>query len=353
MKNITRITALALAVGGIALVGCEGETEVQTTDTSREVERSTDNLARDMEQGMDEFGRNVEDTGEAIADGTRDLTDRAREAGAEMGENAREAGADMRDDAGEAARAAERETRQTERELGDTAERATNGMEREDDTRTAVNPLRTGSDSDQDVLDAGGIRSTVASATEAALTEDGFDDLVERFVDADRNRIGEFIRERDNFDDLNQKAQAVRDLFQQKYGAEFAIDDESAVYTDQFATIRQGEIGQARQAAASDDPDANREEGRNVAGVMIAESHGLPQLTVNMIHEFPARWKIDVPDNMSGQHLYNNLSRALDELASNQDQWPEDKADAQRYITHRLMLAIHGENTGMDQGGMN
>src|SRR5688500_13365145 len=34
------------------------------------------------------------------------------------------------------------------------------------------------------------IRDTLASATEAALTKGGFDDMVERLVDADRNRIG-------------------------------------------------------------------------------------------------------------------------------------------------------------------
>ena len=339
MLNITRITALALAVGGITLTGCEGEAEVETTDTGERMERSVGELGRDMGQGAEEFGREMDRLGD----------DMARETG-ELADDAQAAGAELRDDAGEAARAAERETRDVGREIGDAADRTGDRMS--DAARDTTPTLQTGGEATAAAPDAEGIRDTVASATEAALSEDGFDDLIERFVDADRNRLGDFVSERDNFDDLNQKSQAVRDLYQQKFNAEFDIEDEGMIYSDQFVTIRQGEIGQARQAAAADDPDANLEEGRNVASVMLSESQGLSQLTVNMIHELPDSWKIDVPDNVTGQQLYTNLSSALDELASNADQWPEDQADAQRYITHRLMLAIHGENTN-GQGGTN
>lgn len=328
MLNITRMTALALAVGGLTLVGCEGEAEIETTDAGERVERTTDNLARDMDRLGDDVARR---------------TDR-------LADDAREAGAELRDNAGEAARAADRETREAARELGDAADRTADRMTNNDGV--AVNPLRTGGEATDAAPDAEGIRDTVASATEAILTDGGFDDMVERFVDADRNRLGDFIKSRDNFDELDRKAQAVREHFQQKFNAEFDITDEGKVYSDQFVTIRQGEIVQARQAAANNDPDANLDEGRNVAGVMIAASHGLPQLTVNMIHEFPDSWKIDLPDRVTGQQLYSNLSKAMDELANNVDQWPQDPTDAQRYITHRLMLAIHGENTN-GQGGMN
>lgn len=340
MNNITRMTALALAVGGFGLAGCEGEAEVETTDAGRQVDRATDDLARDVDRGTDQLGRDMDKAGDDLARQTDRFTDDAREAGAEL-----------RDDAGEAARAAGRETRDVGRELGDATDRTVDRVD--DATRDATAGLQTGVEGTQAAPDAEGIRDTVASATEAALSEDGFDDMVERFVDADRNRLGDFIDNRENFDDLNQKAQAVRDLYQQKFDAEFDIEDEASVYSDRFATIRQGEIGQARQAAGADDPDANRDEGRNVAGVMIAESHGLPQLTVNMIHEMPDSWKIDIPDAVTGQQLYTNLSKALDDLANNKDKWPQEQADAQRYITHNLMMAIHGDRSANGQSGTN
>ena len=319
MLNITRMTALALAIGGMTLVGCEGEAEIETTDAGERMERTTDNVARDMDRLGDDVARQ---------------TDR-------LADDAREAGAELRDTAGEAARAADRETREAARELGDAADRTADRMT--DDTRTAVNPLRTGGEATDAAPDAESIRDTVASATEAAITDDGFDDMVERFVDADRNRIGEYLDDNDDFTALNEKAKAFRDQFQAKYDAEFDIADEGAVYSDQFATIRQSEL-QARQAAATDDPDANREEGRNVATVMIAKSHGLPQLTVNMIHEMPDSWRIDLPDTVTGKQLHDNLSKALDDLTANQDKWPGDKVEAQRYVTHRLLLAIHGQS---------
>ena len=38
--------------------------------------------------------------------------------------------------------------------------------------------------------DAEGIRDVIAQIAEASVTKDGLDDVVERFVDADRNRLG-------------------------------------------------------------------------------------------------------------------------------------------------------------------
>src|SRR5690606_9047313 len=126
-------------------------------------------------------------------------------------------------------------------------------------------------------------------------------------VDADRNRIGEF--EPENFDTLNQKAEALRQMFQERFDGEFAIEDEGNVYGEGFATIMQSEVGEAVPAAATDVQgdataaegrvqaevdadnrtgidapgdtagDANRNDpGRNIASVRIAESHGLPEL---------------------------------------------------------------------------
>src|SRR5690606_9170699 len=103
-----------------------------------------------------------------------------------------------------------------------------------------------------------GIRDVLAQVPEAALTEDGFDDLVERLVDADRNRIGQFIKDRDDFAELNRKAQQIGQMFQAKYGAEFDIADEGRVLGDAFARITQSEITEAQAAAARQDGDANR-----------------------------------------------------------------------------------------------
>jgi len=41
----------------------------------------------------------------------------------------------------------------------------------------------------------GRIHTMLTQVTEASLTKGGFDDLVERFVDADRNRIGKWLKD--------------------------------------------------------------------------------------------------------------------------------------------------------------
>src|SRR5690606_7415180 len=47
-------------------------------------------------------------------------------------------------------------------------------------------------------LDA--VRGVLREVANAAFTDDGFDDLVERFVDQDRNRFGEWMDDNDDFD---------------------------------------------------------------------------------------------------------------------------------------------------------
>lgn len=249
--------------------------------------------------------------------------------------------------------------------------------------------------------DAEGIRDVLAQVAQASVSEDGFDDLVERFVDADRNRIGEWMKTNDKeFDDLNTKAKAFVGKFEAKYDEDFDMD-ENEVFTSQFATIRQSEIGDEARTAGSRDgdtrvrtrvetrdtdrdageavrdtgraigeaaretgnavrdtvgdtgvdspdtnaADANRNDpGRNIATVQIKESHGLPALTVEMIHEFPGVWKVDVPDSVSPDQLYTNVGKALDEISADESKWPQDKNEAYGYVTHKLLLAIHGKD---------
>jgi len=218
------------------------------------------------------------------------------------------------------------------------------------------------------------IHDVMAQVAEAAFTKTGLDDIVERFVDADRNRLGQqqdALKADDTF--KGRIAELDKD-WKNKYNQSFDIKDEDKVYNLAFAQVMEGEEGGARTASATvsgdvntsnrtatgdvnvnnntgvDKPgvntngqtpaDTNRNDpGRNIATVHIAASHGMPALDVPFIHE-AGGWKIDIPDSVDGNKFRSNILAALTDLGEKKDQWPAEVDDAYRLVTHRVLLGI-------------
>jgi len=238
--------------------------------------------------------------------------------------------------------------------------------------------------------DAKGIRNTIADATEAAVKKDGFDNLVRRFVDADRDRISKNNLTRADWDKLNGRIDQFRKDWKAKYNQDFGVDHRELVFNDQFK-ITEGTIGEAQPAGArmgaSDTSgaaanpsapdttpgpqadktaggDVNREPGRKVAKFTFPASHNMPDVYVPLIHEFPAAWKIDVPDQLDARKLYDNLLTQLTMIDDHKDMWPTDVNDAYRLVSHHVLMAVmdmkpsssmdkSGDNTGMDRDRTN
>jgi hypothetical protein len=207
------------------------------------------------------------------------------------------------------------------------------------------------------------ILKPIATATEAALTKNGFDDVIERLVDQDRNRLGKEGATKQKYDDLNAKAQALRDAFKNKYGRDFDVSRKDAL--THVATIA-GDIQDPQQVASAwpvpavvaapgeavpaaeqqkgttpADKDSNIEKGRDVAIATIPASRDLPAVHVSLIQE-AGGWKIDLPNNISGQQIHDNLLKRLTQVYDMQAQWPADPNAAELAITHRVMLGLYG-----------
>jgi hypothetical protein len=221
-----------------------------------------------------------------------------------------------------------------------TADRLTTGSTTQPDADVAMAP------------DAKDIRETLKEVTQAAFTKGGFDDLIERFVDSDRARLNRDVYTNQNHDILDAKISQFRDDWKAKYNQDFKIDDKNAVYDSSFAMIMQHQNGDAAQMAAEHQTadDTNKQmttektqPGRSVATVTIAASHRMPELTVPMIHEFPDRWKIDVPDNLTAQQLHDRLLNQVTMLDEHKDSWPEDVNEAYRAVTHHILMAVMGD----------
>jgi len=337
----------------------------------------------------------------------------------DTGDKARDAGSAVKDaarDTGAAAKDAARDTK-------DAAKDAAGNVDvRTEETAGATGGLPAGiQKASKD--DSEDIRDILAQVTEAAVTRDGFDDIVERFVDADRNRIGTFLKSAkpEQYTTLNGIVAQLDKDFQAKYGQKFDMK-EDIVFGNQYQgmTLVQGEIvnpallsnwpvqqksgtGAKIDARPGDttikadvdvkndgkvdnvnigknEPDRkndgkidlpkvdvnagelgkpsnkasdkNLDKGRNVAILMLPSMQGSSELTVSLVHELPDSWKIDVPDNVDGQKLLNNLQSHLTKFAQQKDQWPADVNEAYRHAAHHVLQAIYDLPTqGAAAGG--
>jgi hypothetical protein len=220
--------------------------------------------------------------------------------------------------------------------------------------------------------DAGDIRNTLATTTEAAVTNGGFKDVVKHFVDADRTRLGHYTSP-DGFAKLNGRIDSFRKDWKAKYGEEFSFSkNANGVLGDSFARISQGEIGEARTAAGREAPsnepkmgagtaedlkksgvsnidansaqpgggDTNKDVGRSIATALIPAGPGSPEVAIPLIHELPNSWQIDLPDNVDGQKLQDSLLNHLTMVDEDRANWPANVDDAYRAVARHVMTAI-------------
>jgi len=238
--------------------------------------------------------------------------------------------------------------------------------------------------------DADDIRKTIAKATEEAVDKGDFHGFTKYFVDADYDRVKNF-KPADNFAQLNGRIEQFQKDWKAKYNESFGFSGHrNDVLNDTFARITQGEIGEARTAGGKEVPSAepqnvkggspedlkksgvatpdansdktfggrtNREPGRNVASFIITGSaqasasvkpgetpsvnmEANKEMAVPMIHQLPDSWKIDIPDNIDGQKLHDNLLKHLTMVDEGRANWPADKNEAYREVTRHVVMAL-------------
>ncbi len=209
------------------------------------------------------------------------------------------------------------------------------------------------------------IREVLTEMTEAAFTKGGFSDMVERFVDQDRNRIGRL--EDVESEQLDSVVEIFLQNWENKYGNEFDIEDDKFLGAGLAVAI--GEVEDSRQAMANwplsltgeegpraaagaminedEQSDANLEEERTVAIAAVPGKDG-KMLHLSLIKE-AGGWKIDLPNNITRQQLHSRVSTMIRTLNANPDQWPETEAEAYNLVGRKLLMAIHDIDETMDE----
>jgi len=214
---------------------------------------------------------------------------------------------------------------------------------------------------------AGGIKTGLAKLTERALTKGDFNSMLAELSKQDRERVREFK----NVDHakLDFQISRFRETFKQKYGKDF--DPDGKVAFGAPLLIFEGEVTDSAVAlnnwplpaspdkavtASSKVPAGNEKElkkeikeeklqkGRNVAIIRFPASHGLPDVTVSMVHHLPGFWRVDIPNDRTGEQLYNDLLTHITMMNDHADKWPAEIHEAYRAAGHHIAAAMYGVN---------
>ena len=168
------------------------------------------------------------------------------------------------------------------------------------------------------VADLNNLYRTLGDNAEAALTKGSFDDMVERFVDADRKRIGDFKDMK--FDDLDGRVESFRQAWKAKYNADFDIDDK---VFENWARVS----------------NAGQTSDKTMAHAVIPAGHSLPSLTIPLVKD-AAAWRIDLPDTVTGEQLKQGVLTHLTQADQMKSQWPADVLEAKRMVVHHVYAGL-------------
>ena len=186
MKHVTYAAVAAMTLGGFAFLGCERDdtTTARRTETTTTTTSGTSTTSPAVDVNVDVNKEGVRSTADRAGDALHRGAEKTGDALANAAEKTKEVAKDVGGKINDAAH-----------RTGDAASRAVD--------RATDSAQQAGARGTAQAPDAEGIRDVLAQVTEAALTKGGLDDMVERFVDADRNRLGQDAELKANHADLD------------------------------------------------------------------------------------------------------------------------------------------------------
>ena len=171
-----------------------------------------------------------------------------------------------------------------------------------------------------------GAYEVLGETVEAAVTEGGFDDLVERLADNDRGRFSNIAGA--DFQPLNNAVRSVREAYRAKYGREFDIDKPAAMLRD----------------VVNLQPKGATEDKKFLTVRIQPKRPNVPVYDITMVKD--GDWRIDVPDNYDAQSLRQELVIHLGRIGQGDSAWPADYAEAQRLIAYHVLAAVANSRVG-------
>jgi hypothetical protein len=212
-----------------------------------------------------------------------------------------------------------------------------------------------------------GVYSGLAKYVERAVTKGDFDKMLEELSKPDRERARAFKGVDQG--KLDVQIARIHDAWKAKYGKEFSIDDKIVFgsplliipgevttpgvaltnwpvpATQELAVLASAKHHEVPAGEVKKDMKDNKlEKGRHVTLVRFPAMNGKSELTISMIHHLPAFWRIDIPNDRTGEEIYNDTLTHLTMIADHADQWPADVNEAARVVSYHVLAALYGAN---------
>jgi len=168
-----------------------------------------------------------------------------------------------------------------------------------------------------------GVRNVFEGIVTNALDKNNYNDLIGYFTKADQDRLS---NSKPDTKDLDAAVDQFKKSWHDKYNDNFKVMDNDKVYTGDFFALGGGNAAAGAPTTAT-----------------VAASHGLPDLSLPLVVE-GGLYKLDVPDTLDGTQLHDNLLNAIKDLNKDPSTWPQDKADAYRLVSHRILMAVEGKS---------
>ena len=220
---------------------------------------------------------------------------------------------------------------------------------------------------EKDVGAVSGVKSGLAKLTNRFVSTGDFNKMLAELSTQDKDRAREFKGVDQN--KLDGTIDRIRQAWKTKYGHDFDLSDEKTVFDQRFQIV-QGEVSDPAVALAgwpvaacpeamtagsrqapSDASDktvkkeadaAKLDKGRDVALVRFPGMENMPAITVSMLHELPMFYRVDIPNDRTGEQIYNDVNTQLTYLADHVNQWPANENDAYRAVAYHAVAAVYG-----------
>lgn len=220
---------------------------------------------------------------------------------------------------------------------------------------------------EKDVDAVSGVKTGLEKLTARFAAKGDFNKMLAELATQDKDRARDFKGVDQT--KLDGRIEQISQAWKAKYGQDFDPNDKNVIFDDRYMMV-QGEVtdpsvalagwpiaatneamtagskqtpADASDKAVKDETSAAKmDKGRNVALVRFPASHALPAITASMIHELPAFYRVDIPNDRTGEQIYNDTLTHLTYIGEHVDQWPADVNDAYRMVAHHAIAAVYG-----------
>jgi len=190
------------------------------------------------------------------------------------------------------------------------------------------------------------IQTILARAVEAGVSKADFDTLITFLARPDRDRMSQASTQK--WPELDGRVDQFRKDWQAKYGQDFKLTDKPAVVFGakncaiDFGAV-EGESPSATRAATTG-PSTRKAAATKTATVRLPTTRGVAEVNLKLVNEgtLVPSWRFDIPENVDGQRLHDQLLTHLTAFDEDKYNWPSDVNAAYELVADHVLAALAG-----------